>query len=75
MTLLYNFISVLCNDAAFAMRESKETLFVHVQMKTCNFGLQTEWANWLQPTGQNPARRSNWLVKLRPVVLNPSTSI
>ena len=46
MTLLSNFISVLCNDAAFAMRESKKTLFVHVQMKTRNFGLQAEWANW-----------------------------
>ena len=58
MTLLYNFISVLCNDAAFAMIESKETLFVHAQMKTSNFGLQAEWANWSQPTGRNPTRRS-----------------
>ena len=58
MTLLYNFISVLCNDAAFAMRESKETQFVHAQMKTRNFGLQAEWANWSQPIGSNPARRS-----------------
>ena len=69
MTLLYNFISVLCNNAAFAMRKSKETLFVHVQIKTRNFGLQAEWANWSQPTGRNPARRSDWLVKLRPVGL------
>ena len=58
MTLLHNFIAVLCNDAAFAMRESKETLFVHAQMKTRNFGSQAERANWLQPTGRNPARRS-----------------
>ena len=58
MTLLYNVISVLCNDAAFAMRESNETLFVHAQMKTRNFGSQAEWANWPQPTGRNPARRS-----------------
>ena len=58
MTLLYNFISVLCSDAAFAMKESKETLFVHAQMKTRNFGSQAEWANWPQPTGRNPARRS-----------------
>ena len=58
MTLLYNFISVLCNDATFPMRESKEALFVHAQMKTRNFGLQAEWANWSQPTGRNPARRS-----------------
>ena len=48
MTLLYNFMSVLCNDAAFAMRESKETLFVHAQMKTRNFDSQAEW-----PTGRN----------------------
>ena len=46
------------NDATFAMRESKETLFVHAQMKTRNFGSQAEWANWSQPTGRNPARRS-----------------
>ena len=58
MTLPYNFISVLCNDAAFAMRESKETLFVHAQMKTRNFGSQAEWSDWSQPTGRNPARRS-----------------
>ena len=67
MTLLYNFISVLCDDAALAMRKSKKNLFVHAQMKTRNFGLQAEWANWSQPTGRNPARRSDWLVKLRPV--------
>ena len=58
MTLLYNFISVLCDDAAFAMRESEETLFVHAQIKTRNFGLQAGWANWSQPIGRNPARRS-----------------
>ena len=58
MTLPYNFISVLCNDATFAMRESKETLFVHAQMKTRNFDSQAEWANWSQPTGRNPARCS-----------------
>ena len=58
MTLLHNFISVLCNDAAFTMRESKETLFVYAQMKIRNFGSQAEWANWSQPTGRNPARRS-----------------
>ena len=58
MTLLYNFIAVLCNDAAFAMRESKETLFVHAQMKTRNFGSQAEWANWSQSIGRNPARHS-----------------
>ena len=58
MTLLHNFISILCNDAAFAMRESKETLFVHAQIKTRNFGSQAEWANWSQPAGRNPARRS-----------------
>ena len=58
MTLLYNFIFVLCNDAPFAMRESKETLFFHAQMKTRNFGSQAEWANWLQPSRRNPARRS-----------------
>ena len=67
MTLVYNFISVLCNDAAFAMRESKETLFVHAQMKTRNFGSQAEWANWSQPTGRNPANAAAWLVKLWPV--------
>ena len=48
----------LCNDAAFAMRENKETLSVHAQMKTRNFGSKAEWANWSQPIGRNPARRS-----------------
>ena len=67
MTLLYNFFSVLCNDAAFAMRESKETLFVYAQMKTHNFGLQAEWANWSQPIGRKQLDAADWLVKLRPV--------
>ena len=67
MTLLYNFISVLCNDATFPMRESKETLFVHAQMKTRNFGLQAEWANWSQLTGAIQLDAADWLVKLRPV--------
>ena len=58
MTLLYNFISVLCNDAAFAMRKSKETPFVYAKIKIRKFGSQAEWANWSQPTGRNPARRS-----------------
>ena len=67
MTLLYNFFSVLCNDAAFAMRENKETLFVYAQMKTRNFGLQAEWANCRNRLGAIQLDAADWLVKLRPV--------
>ena len=57
-TLRYNHISGLCNGVAFAKREKNETPFVYAQMKTHNYSLPAEWANWPQPTGRNPARRS-----------------
>ena len=72
MTLLYNFISVLCNDAAFAMRESKETLFVHAQIKNILFVHVTLVCRQNGPTGRNRLGAihldaADWLVKLRPI--------
>ena len=70
MTLLYNFISLLCNDAAFAMKESKETLFVHAQMKNTLFVHVTLVCRQNGPTGRNrlgaiQLDAADWLVKLR----------
>ena len=58
VTLRCNVISGLCNGAAFAMRKRNEIPFFYAQMKTRNYIPQTEWANWPQPTGRNPSRRS-----------------
>ena len=72
MTLLYNFFSVLCNDVTFAMRENKETLFVHAQMKNILFVHATLVCRQNGPTSRNrlgaiQLDAAYWLVKLRPV--------
>ena len=42
----------ICNE------KKKRDPICLAQMKTRNYTPQAEWANWPQPTGRNPSRRS-----------------
>ena len=63
VTLRYNAISGLCNGAAFAMRERKETLFVYAQIKTRNYSPQQNWPTGRNRLGPTQLDAADWLIR------------
>ena len=67
MTLRCNAISGLCNGAAIAIRERKETLFVYAQIKTRNAQIKTRpqqnWPTGRNRLGANQLDTADWLIR------------
>ena len=67
MTLRYNAIAGLCNGAAFAIRERKETIFVYAQIKIRNAQIKTRsqqnWPTRRNRLGATQLDAAEWLIR------------